>query len=52
MSNTYDVTGKNNTISFEGLNRLAAILSIMSVSTFITAVVLYMYVSGTVQSET
>jgi hypothetical protein len=33
-----------------GLIRLAAILSIMSVSTFITAV--FLYVSGTVQSET
>ena len=33
-----------------GLIRLAAILSIMSVSTFITVV--FLYVSGTVQSET
>jgi hypothetical protein len=38
----YDVTDKNNNVSFEAHPiRLAEILAIMSVSTFITAIILY-----------
>ena len=40
----YEVTDKNNNTNFEGLDiRLAMILVIMSVSTFINAVILYCY---------
>ena len=40
IENTYDVKDKNNNVSFE-IEGLAAILAIISVSIFITAVNLY-----------